>query len=86
MIRYILNLKPRSHIGQAQFIASDCLRVNDRVKQLRLNHVYNIVCIIRIILHRLIRGSGMALETRLQTFMYLKSTVLPSVVSSTMQY
>ena len=43
MVPYILNLTPRSHIGQAQFIASDCLRVSDRVKQLRLNHVYKIV-------------------------------------------
>ena len=42
VVRYILNLGPRSHIGQMQLSTLKCLNVSDRVSQLRLNHVFKI--------------------------------------------
>ena len=42
MIRFILKLEPRSHIGVEQFKKLGMLKVEDRVKQLKLNHVFNI--------------------------------------------
>ena len=40
--RYILSLSCRDHIGQTELNLLKLLKFNDRVKQLRLNHVYNI--------------------------------------------
>ncbi len=42
MIRFILNLEPRSHVGHDQFEKLGMLNVKDRVKQLKLNHVFKI--------------------------------------------
>ena len=42
MIRYILNLDSRSHIGCSEFEKLNMLNVCDRVKQNKLNHVYKI--------------------------------------------
>ena len=38
MIRFILKLEPRSHVGHDQFERLDVVSVKDRVKQLNLNH------------------------------------------------
>ena len=42
MVRFILNKDARSHIGQEELHSVKLLNVPDRVKQLKLNHVYNI--------------------------------------------
>ena len=42
-IRYMLNLSPRSHIGIQEFKKVDMLPVELRVKQLKLNHIFNVV-------------------------------------------
>ena len=42
IVRFVLKLPPRSHIGQTQLDALHYLNVSDRVSQLRLNHVYKI--------------------------------------------
>tara|TARA_B110000881_G_C18495777_1_gene474172 strand:- start:132 stop:1001 length:870 start_codon:yes stop_codon:yes gene_type:complete len=42
IVRFILNLSPRSHIDQQTRHSIKLLNTQDRVKQLRLNHVFNI--------------------------------------------
>ena len=42
LIRFILKLEPRSHIGDVEFKKPGMLKVEDRVKQLKLNHVFKI--------------------------------------------
>ena len=42
IIRFILKLEPRSHIGREEFEKLAMLKVEDRIKQLKLNHVYKI--------------------------------------------
>jgi hypothetical protein len=42
MARFILNLSPRDHIGQVHLDSIKLLKIHDRVKQLRLNHVFNV--------------------------------------------
>ena len=42
MARFILNLQPRSHIGQTELNSINFLNTSDRAKQLMLNHMYNI--------------------------------------------
>ena len=42
-IRFILDLGPRAHIGSAEFIKVNMLPVSDRVRQLKLNHVFRII-------------------------------------------
>ena len=42
IVRFLFNLPARSHIGQAQLDALNILSISDRVKQLRLNHVFKI--------------------------------------------
>ena len=42
MIRYILNLDSRAHLGCSEFENVNMLNVCDRVKQNKLNHVHNI--------------------------------------------
>ena len=42
IVRFILNLGPREHIGQIELNSLGFLNVNDRVEQLRLNQVYKI--------------------------------------------
>ena len=42
LIRFILKLEPRSHIGDVEFKKLGMLKVEDRVKQLKLNHVFKI--------------------------------------------
>ena len=39
IIRFILKLEPRSHIGREEFEKLGMLKVEDRIKQLKLNHV-----------------------------------------------
>ena len=42
MVRFILKLEPRSHIGDEELKTVGMLRVEDRVRQLKLNHVFKI--------------------------------------------
>ena len=42
MIRFILNLPPREHIGQSYFDTVGLLDIQNRARQLRLNHMFNI--------------------------------------------
>ena len=42
LIRFILKLGPRSHIGSDELMKLNMLKVADRVKQLKLNHVFKI--------------------------------------------
>ena len=42
LIRFILKLKPRSHIGSDKLSKLNMLKVDDQVKQLKLKHVLNI--------------------------------------------
>ena len=42
MARFILNLSPRDHIGQVHLDSIKLLKIQDRVKQLRLNHVFSV--------------------------------------------
>ena len=42
IVRFILNKGPREHIGQEELDNIGFLKVEDRVKQLKLNHVYKI--------------------------------------------
>ena len=42
MVRFILKLGPRSHIGDEELKTVGMLRVEDRVRQLKLNHVFKI--------------------------------------------
>jgi len=42
MARFILNLSPREHIGQVHLDSIKLLKIQDRVKQLRLNHMFNV--------------------------------------------
>ena len=42
IIRFILKLQPRSHIGREEFEKLGMLKVEDRIKQLKLNHVFKI--------------------------------------------
>ena len=42
MIRFILNLGNRAHIGSAEYEKVNMLSVSDRVRQLKLNHVFKI--------------------------------------------
>ena len=41
-IRFILDLGPRSHIGSKEFKLANMLPVQDRVRQLKLTHVFKI--------------------------------------------
>ena len=41
-MRYTLDLAPRSHIGQTQLDSIGLLNVLDRVKFIRLNHVFKV--------------------------------------------
>lgn len=43
LIRFILQLPARSHVGYHEFKNSGMLPVSKRVSQLQLNHVFNIV-------------------------------------------
>ena len=40
--RFILNMSPRDHIGQIHLDSIKLLKIHDRVKQLRLNHMFGI--------------------------------------------
>ena len=40
MVRFILKLGPRSHIGDEELKAVGILKVEDRVRQLKLNYVF----------------------------------------------
>ena len=42
VIRFLLNVGPRTHIGLEQFKQVNMLPVSYRVDQLKLNHMYNI--------------------------------------------
>ena len=42
MVCFILKLGPRSHIGDEELKTVGMLRVEDRVRQLKLNHVFKI--------------------------------------------
>ena len=42
VVRFVLNLDPRSHIGQRELDQLKMLYVKDRVIQLKMNHVFNI--------------------------------------------
>ena len=42
MLRYILNFATRDHVGQDHFDAVKFLDVQNRARQLRLNHMFNI--------------------------------------------
>ena len=42
VIRFILNLKPMTRISYSILSEIKMLKVEDRAKQLRLNHVYNV--------------------------------------------
>ena len=42
MIKFILRLENRSHIGNAELVDAGFLNVPDRVKQLQLGHVFKI--------------------------------------------
>ncbi len=42
MVRFILNLSPREHIGQVHLDSIKFLNIYDRVRQLRLNHVHKV--------------------------------------------
>ena len=42
LTRFILNKGPREHIGQKELSSIGSLKVEDRVKQLKLNHVHKI--------------------------------------------
>ena len=42
MVRFILKLQARSHIGQTHLNDLNLLNVHDRISQLRLNHVFKI--------------------------------------------
>ena len=42
MVRFILNLHPRTHIGQSELDRVNLLSVRDRARQLMLNHMYNV--------------------------------------------
>ena len=41
-MRFILNLDSRAHIGNQELEKAGCLKVPDRVKQLKLGHVFRI--------------------------------------------
>ena len=43
IVRYLLNAPPRSHIGYTEFVRVKMLLVELRVKQLKLNHLHNII-------------------------------------------
>ena len=43
LIRFILGISTRSHIGYREFSSSNMLLVEYRVTQLKLNHMFNIV-------------------------------------------
>ena len=43
IIRFILDLGPRTHIGSTEYSRVNMLPVSDRVKQLKLNHVFRIM-------------------------------------------
>ena len=43
IIRFILDLGPRTHIGSTEFSMVNMLPVSDRVRQLKLNHVFRIM-------------------------------------------
>ena len=42
MVRFILNLDYRSHVGQHELDTLDMLKVDDRARQLQLNHLFKI--------------------------------------------
>ena len=42
MVRFILRLDNRAHIGNDELIRAGFLSVSDRIKQLKLGHVYKI--------------------------------------------
>ena len=42
IVRFITNLQPRSHIGQHELDSVSYLNVEDRIKQLCLNHTFKI--------------------------------------------
>ena len=42
MVRFILKLRPRFHIGDEELKTVGMLKVEDRVRQLKLNHVFKI--------------------------------------------
>ena len=42
MVRFILNLDYRTHVGQQELDKLDMLKVEDRARQLQLNHLFKI--------------------------------------------
>ena len=42
VVRFILNIGPRTHIGQCELNKVGILNTSDRVSQLMLNHMYNV--------------------------------------------
>ena len=42
VVRFILNMGPRTHIGQRELDRVGLLSVKDRVIQMKMNHVYKI--------------------------------------------
>ncbi len=42
MVRFILNLNPRTHVGQAERAKAGFLEISDRAVQLKLGIVHNI--------------------------------------------
>lgn len=42
MIRFILNLSPRDHVDQTSLVTVKLLDIQNRARQLRLNHMFNI--------------------------------------------
>ena len=43
VVRFILNLKPMTRVSYSVLSEIDILKVEDRTKQLRLNHVINVL-------------------------------------------
>ena len=43
IVRFLLNVPPRTHIGYAEFVRVNMLPVDLRVRQLKLNHTHNIL-------------------------------------------
>ena len=42
MVRFILNLDPRSHVGQSELNQIGIVNTSDRVHQIMLNHMYSV--------------------------------------------
>ena len=84
VVRFILDLGPRSHVGQTELDKVGLLNTSDRAKQLMLGHMYNVYngCAPVYLLDTFSKRNDQRINTRSSS----TSFVLPRVTGGTFAY